>query len=448
MLVFVGIYIGQRLAEISVSEREHISIYDQTTYEFNTRLIVGAKLDEIISDLKLKYKHSLIKIYVVCDESLNIDPNLIADPLIHLLNFNDIDFTHYLSKEVDPKKKIVFVNKNSMLYEYVNTKNRILEYKPMKCFEGPFVKENYLKLMLQFFEYEIQLNTFNFELCKIIPSSRAIETYKPQTRLMGIDLGASRIVVSVSRNGHTELVKIDQEYSMPSVISFVEDEPIVGNVAVRHLAKNPELVLCDFEDLSDKRKNLSGYSLPFGQLIESKKSSFVFQSKELLKQFSTIEIYEILLQKLKQEASEFQFDLNEGKDVNQVVITVPNFDNDLMLKDIFAAAESVGLKILDIVTETHADLLYFLSNKQFSIGETVAVVDIGGGTGFIEKFSFKKGFHEKLDFSFLCAREINTHLEWALELLFYERFEIWPTFNAEQKLEVEKIKENFTFAEK
>uniref|UniRef100_A0AC34QMG0 Uncharacterized protein n=1 Tax=Panagrolaimus sp. JU765 TaxID=591449 RepID=A0AC34QMG0_9BILA len=295
---------------------------------------------------------------------------------------------------------------------------------------------------------EIEVNTLNFKVNKVIPSYQAIDTYQPQTRLMGIDLGASRTVVCVSRNERAELVKIDREYSMPSLISFVEDEPIIGNVAKRHLAKKPELVLFDLKHLRDTKRHLYGYWWPFGHCIDPEKPSFVFQSEELFKQYSTIEIYQTLLQKLKQNASEYQSDLNEGKDVNQAVITVPNFDNKLMIEDIIGGAESAELKIIDIITETHADLLYFLSNGNISKGETVAIVDIGGGTGLIEKFSFEEGFQEKRDLSFFCGRKINNQLERALRNLFYERFKIRTMFNPEQKLEIEKIKEDLSFDEK
>uniref|UniRef100_A0AC34RBG6 Uncharacterized protein n=1 Tax=Panagrolaimus sp. JU765 TaxID=591449 RepID=A0AC34RBG6_9BILA len=526
MSVVVGIFIDHKRTEISV--------YDQTTDKFKYRRETGAKLDQIISDLESKFKEKLIKIYVV--ESLNIDSNLIVDPLIHPLLVDDIDFTHYSSIKLTPEKKIVLVDHNSTLYEYVNTKNGVLEYKPVKCFEACIDMENHLELMLQFFgcklnqlhiiilephidwdsdfnyleiikkenenftsytvfshlfnsqkaiiygRYlsndnvqsllklqqcdfltEIELNTFNFEVCKVIPSYRAINTYKPQTKLMGIDLGANRIVVCISRNWRAELVKIDRDYSMPSVISFAEDKPIIGFVAGRHLAKHPELVLFDLKRLRDTERHLFGYSWPFGHCIEPRKSSFVFRSKDVFKQYSTVEIYQILFQKLKQNASAYQHDFNEGKDVNQAVITVPNFENKLMLADIYAAAESAELKILDIITgkqvstavrtiislfsETHADLLYFLSNEEFSIGETVAVVDIGGGTGFIEKFSFEKGFQEKRDFSFFCGREINNQLERALRNFIYEHCQIRTMFNLEQKSKIEKIKEDLSFEE-
>uniref|UniRef100_A0AC34RQ18 Uncharacterized protein n=1 Tax=Panagrolaimus sp. JU765 TaxID=591449 RepID=A0AC34RQ18_9BILA len=301
-----------------------------------------------------------------------------------------------------------------------------------------------LKLPEYYFPSEIQSNTFNFKINKVIPSYRAIDTYRPQTRLIGIDLGANKIVVSVSRNASTELVKIDQEYSMPSVISFVEDEPIIGNVARKHLTKNPELVLSDLKHL---RTHMDGYDWPFGHCIEPKKSTILFQTKSEFKQYSTVEIYQILFQKLKQSASEYQSDLNEGKDVNQAVITVPDFDNELMLEDIFEAAESIQLEILDIITETQADMLYFLSKEMFSKDETVIVVDIGGETSFVGKFSFKKGIRKKHDFLLFCGNTINGTLESQLKELFYERFKIHASFTLEEKLQIEKIKEDFTFKE-
>uniref|UniRef100_A0AC34QQX3 Uncharacterized protein n=1 Tax=Panagrolaimus sp. JU765 TaxID=591449 RepID=A0AC34QQX3_9BILA len=416
MSFLIGIFIDQRGAEISY--------YDQTTDEFTYRSPIPAKLDQIISNLKSEFKETLIKIYVVSDESSNIDCNLIDDPLVHPLLIDDLDFTHYSSIKLTSETKIVLIDFNSTLCEYATSKNNVLEYEPVKCLEACVDMENHLKLMLQCFECElnqlhlliyklhtldkdpaynylelikkesknfssytvfthllnsekaiiygrylsndnvqsllklqkcfffneIELKASNFEVNKVIPLYRAIGTYESQTRLMGIDLGASRIVVCVSRNGRTELVQIDQEYSMPSVISFTEDEPVIGNVARRHFAKKPELVLFDLKHLRDTKRHLFGYRWPFGHCIEPEKSSFVFQSKESFKQYSTIDIYQTLLQKIKHSASVYQLDLNEGEDVNQAVITVPNFDNELMLEDTFGAARSVGLKILDIIT--------------------------------------------------------------------------------------------------
>uniref|UniRef100_A0AC34R3Z6 Uncharacterized protein n=1 Tax=Panagrolaimus sp. JU765 TaxID=591449 RepID=A0AC34R3Z6_9BILA len=432
MSVLIGIYVQRGLMKMSV--------YDQTTDEYNTRTQYNANLGQIILDFKLKFKEKLIKIYVVGEEDSNVDFDSIDDPLIHPLMMDDIDFTHYSPVKLTPESKILFVNKSSFLYEYVNSKNGVLEYKPVKCFQAPLDMENHLQLMLQFFEYELnQPNfvilgrhvcnlgalgnylgiikkqnkdfssyivcpdlyyddsqkaiiygrylsndnvqtllklqkssylgvvgpiTFNFKINEVIPSFRAIDTYKPQTRLMGIDLGSSRTVVCVSRNGRTELVKIDREYSMPSVISFVEDEPIIGHVAERHLRKNPELVLSDLKRLIDTNRDLLEYSWRFGYCIEPKKSSLVFQSKGISKQYSTIEIYRILLQKLKKEASEYQSDLNDGKDVNQAVITVPFLRDKLMLKEIFAAAELLGLKILDIITGKRALGVSYNPSKQ------------------------------------------------------------------------------------
>uniref|UniRef100_A0AC34Q247 SHS2 domain-containing protein n=1 Tax=Panagrolaimus sp. JU765 TaxID=591449 RepID=A0AC34Q247_9BILA len=422
MSVSVGIFTDHELAESGTRE---MSVYDQTTDEFDTKYL-GDELDMLIFYSKAKFKEKLENIYVVSVESSNYDFDLMEDIPIQQLTFDDLDFTNYSPTKLTPETKIVVIDDSSILYEYVNSENGILKYKPVKCFEARLDKENHLKLMLQLFECdlnqlhffihrsessdldyleiikkekkdfssytmfnyrcnseraviygryltndnvqsllklpycfhlnEIELNTLNFKVNQVIPSFRAIDTYKPETRLMGIDLGSSRTVVCVSRNGRAELVKIDKEYSMPSVISFAEDKPIIGNVAKRHLAKYPELVLSDLKELRDTKRDMSsyvymnGFTWLFGHCIETNKSSFIFQSKELIKQISTIEIYQILLQKLKQEASEYQFDLNEGKDVNQAVITVPNFDNQLMLNDILKATESAGLKIIDIIT--------------------------------------------------------------------------------------------------
>lgn len=63
-----------------------------------------------------------------------------------------------------------------------------------------------------------------------------------------------------------------------------------------------------------------------------------------------------------------------------------------------------------MISEIHAAVLYFLSEDVIPRDQTIAIVDIGGGTGFIQKFSFDQGFGEKRDLSFLCGRNINQYL--------------------------------------
>uniref|UniRef100_A0AC34QB93 Uncharacterized protein n=1 Tax=Panagrolaimus sp. JU765 TaxID=591449 RepID=A0AC34QB93_9BILA len=202
-----------------------------------------------------------------------------------------------------------------------------------------------------------KLNTDRNERSKyksrIITRPQFIDSYGSQTKLMGIDLGATRSVVCVSRNGSTELVKIDQENAMPTYISFAEDEPIVGSVAMRKLNYEPKSVLFDIKRTTDLSPRQFEKCWPFGICKTSETISFVVHSKTEIKEHSLVDVYKILVQKLKAKASEFQFDLNQGEPVNQAVFTVPFLDEGPaghgMVSSIIKAANECGIKVIDII---------------------------------------------------------------------------------------------------
>lgn len=183
--------------------------------------------------------------------------------------------------------------------------------------------------------------------------TRPINAHKSLTRLMGIDLGESTCVVCIFRNGRAELVKIDQDYAMPTVISFVEKEPIIGTIAMRHFKKQPGSVLTGFKQIL--RFEEEQHFLQIEELLQSgicetpKQITSTAHMEGTFEHYSSIEIYQILLQKLKIAASEFQSDLNQGKPVNHAVITISSLSNYKLVADIRRASELVGIKIIDII---------------------------------------------------------------------------------------------------
>src|SRR5690606_10492059 len=101
------------------------------------------------------------------------------------------------------------------------------------------------------------------------------------------------------------------------------------------------------------------------------------------------EINKIFLERISEAANTYQNELNNGKFLNKAVITVPEYlmsgviPHPLIFSDI-EAAKLANIEIIDIIEETHADMLYYLSNEKYSKKikpETkIAIFDIGGGT--------------------------------------------------------------------
>ena len=74
--------------------------------------------------------------------------------------------------------------------------------------------------------------------------------------------------------------------------------------------------------------------------------------------------------------------------VKRAVITVPQYfwkkNLHPLLCSAIEAAEMADIEIIDVIEETHADLLYYMSNEKYSEkikpGMKIAIFDIGGGT--------------------------------------------------------------------
>lgn len=104
--------------------------------------------------------------------------------------------------------------------------------------------------------------------------------------------------------------------------------------------------------------------------------------------------------------------------------------------------------------ETHADLLYLLSEYKIQSGESIVIVDMGAGTGFIQKFMIDGKFGRKIinqancELSFTCGGEINEYLMKELLLLYGKRkTDLSDMEKSKMLAEIERIKEVLSFDE-
>lgn len=171
--------------------------------------------------------------------------------------------------------------------------------------------------------------------------------------VVGIDLGTTNSCISwVKPDGSTEVIP-NQEGSRttPSIVSFVNDEIVVGEPAKRQAIMKPDLVV-----KSIKRKMGSGETIKIGN-----------------KKYTPQEISSFILRKLVKDAEQYL-----GGKIKKAVITVPAYFNDAQRQATKEAGEIAGLEVLRIINEpTQAQLAYGLDKKA---EEKVAVYDLGGGT--------------------------------------------------------------------
>jgi molecular chaperone DnaK len=169
---------------------------------------------------------------------------------------------------------------------------------------------------------------------------------------VGIDLGTTNSVVSVYRKGLAETLSVDGRSTVPSVVSFRDDQILVGHQAKARLLADPA--------------NSVGSAKRF---MGDPKKTFVANGK----QYSPVDISAIILQKVVNGASEAL-----GTPVREAVITVPAYFNEAQKLDTRKAGEKIGLHVLRLIPEpTAAAISYGLDKGK---DQLILVYDLGGGT--------------------------------------------------------------------
>lgn len=186
----------------------------------------------------------------------------------------------------------------------------------------------------------------------------------PPKTLIGIDLGTTNSLVAVFTDEGPKLIPNSLgELLTPSAVGYAEDGTLlVGRAAKDRLLTHPQLTAARF-----KRYMGTEHELKLGK-----------------KSFRAEELSSFVLRSLRADA-----EAHLGHGVDEAVISVPAYFNDIQRKATITAAEFAGLKVNRLINEpTAAALAYGLQDRQ---GEsTFLVVDLGGGTfdvSILEMFS-------------------------------------------------------------
>jgi molecular chaperone HscA len=162
---------------------------------------------------------------------------------------------------------------------------------------------------------------------------------------VGIDLGTTASVISYIKDGRPEVIQIDGGITVPSVVNYSEDHPIVGNEAI-YRANDASTIF------SVKRR---------------------MGSNEKFFDRSPAEISADILSHIKLAA-----ELNLGRKIETAVITVPAHFSDTQRTATKQAASIAGIKVLRLINEpTAAAIAFGLDKNKQGI---FAVYDFGGGT--------------------------------------------------------------------
>lgn len=186
------------------------------------------------------------------------------------------------------------------------------------------------------------------------------------SKTIGIDLGTTFSAVSVMEGGIPKIItNAEGTNTVPSVVSITEKDVVVGDVAKRGAATNPNGTIRSIKRLMGTKTKTTVNSVDY----------------------TPEEISAMILKKLKKDAEEYL-----GEEVTDAVITVPAYFGDAQRNATKDAGVIAGLNVKRIINEpTAAALAYGLDKED---DHTILVFDFGGGTFDVSILEIGDGMFE------------------------------------------------------
>lgn len=236
------------------------------------------------------------------------------------------------------------------------------------------------------------------------------------SKVIGIDLGTTNCCVSVMEGGAVQIIPNKEGgRTMPSVVGFTEKgERLVGQIAKRQAVTNSMNTLHAVKRLIGRKFDSPEVekmreTVPF-EIVEAPNGDAHIRAVEQV--YSPPEISAIVLQRLKQSAEEFL-----GVEVDEAIITVPAYFDDMQRQATRDAGKIAGLKVERIINEPTSAALAYGFDKQKN--ERVVVYDLGGGTFDITILEINDGVFEVLSTSgntFLGGEDFDERIiNWLVE---------------------------------
>ncbi|MDO8167911.1 molecular chaperone DnaK [Candidatus Phytoplasma melaleucae] len=193
---------------------------------------------------------------------------------------------------------------------------------------------------------------------------------KKTNKIIGIDLGTTNSCIAILENGNPKIIpNAEGDRTTPSVVSFKENEIMVGNAAKRQMITNVNTVVSIKRHMGDKN-----YTVDYNG-----------------KKYTPQEISAMILRNLKKQAEEYL-----GAEVVNAVITVPAYFNDAQRQATKDAGKIAGLEVKRIINEPTAAALAYGIEKNHSQEQNILVFDLGGGTFDVSVLNLLEGNFEVL----------------------------------------------------
>ena len=210
------------------------------------------------------------------------------------------------------------------------------------------------------------------------------------SKIIGIDLGTTNSCVTVMEGDEVIVIPNSEgSRTTSSVVAFLDNEELVGQIAKRQAATNSERTIYSVKRLigkkfEDPKVELLREMLPYKIVPADNGDAWVEVDG---KKYSPEEISSKILRELKSIAEDYI-----GEEVTEAVITVPAYFNDSQRQATKDAGKIAGLEVKRIINEpTAAALAYGLKDDR---SQTIAVYDLGGGTFDISILTIEDGVFE------------------------------------------------------
>lgn len=217
-------------------------------------------------------------------------------------------------------------------------------------------------------------------------------------RIIGIDLGTTNSCVAIMEGGSVKVIaNAEGARTTPSIISYKDNERLVGIPAKRQAITNPERTLYSTKRFIGRKYDevLSEIKMVPYKVAKNSNGDVVFKIDT--KNISPEEAAAQILTKMKETAETYL-----GEKVTDAVITVPAYFNDSQRQSTKDAGRIAGLNVKRIIPEPTAAALAFGIDQTKE--KKIAVYDLGGGTFDISILEIGDGVIEVL------ATNGDTHL--------------------------------------
>jgi molecular chaperone HscA len=213
-------------------------------------------------------------------------------------------------------------------------------------------------------------------------------------RGIGIDLGTTHSLVALAPNGEAPRRVLDGRGNdiLPSVVSYVGDEVVVGAEARAEQVANPQQVVSSVKRFMGRgRGDVGEHPYPLAA-PEHDDDQVVRFDMGPGRSVTPMEVSAEILRVLKQRA-----EAELGEPVDGAVITVPAYFDDAQRQATRDAGRIAGLNVYRLLAEpTAAALAYGLDQTEGGKQGLFAIYDLGGGTFDISILRLREGVFQVL----------------------------------------------------